>query len=232
MSSLVEQIALVAADAQAEVRTVLMLVCLAGLSAILLPVLALYAAKWTGVYLERLRSRGRLSAAFGILATLALAVYAGTKHAWQFEYANGLHDNGSYCTNDEIRASWTYDAAAMEYTVKAVYQDISVEDDDLHPLPECPVRDGSHVWIVPNATNLRVIVYATYVRPPAVHTNGVYRLSGVMRTMDDSDKYVTPGVQIRFGFDTGEPELLAPPDAPASLLEMLSAETLNEENEQ
>ena len=139
---------------------------------------------------------------------ILITAYAGTKppgarHLWKFVYQNGVYDNGSYCTNDQIFASWTYDSAAEENVIRAAYQDLTVTNelgdcsDTLHQLPDCLVSDGSHLWSVEGATNMRIVVYSTYVAPPVVNTNGVYHLNGVMRPMNDSQKYVTPGVEIR-----------------------------------
>lgn len=186
---------------------------------------------------ERVCRRGRIAAVVAAVMTVGLAIYGGSK--WRFEYANGVQDNGSYCTNDEIRASWRYDVAAMEYTIRAVYQDLTRTNetgeciDTLHQLPECLVRDGMHVWNVPNATNMRVVVYATYVPPPAVHTNGVYHLGGVMRTMNTTNsiapKYVTPGVKILVDLSPSGKSVLTPTNAPPFVQRPFATQTQQEQ---
>ena len=56
--------------------------------------------------------------------------------------------------------------------------------------------------------------YAEYVAPPVVTTNGVYHLSGVMRTMDGSQRYVTPLVEIVVNLEDGSTQTLTPTNTP------------------
>ena len=181
-------------------------------------------------YIDDVGRGGRVTQILEIFATVSVIVYAGTKppsHVWCFEYVNGVRDNGSYCKNNLICAAWTYDLAAMEFSIRAYYQDLTITNelgectDELHQLPDALVRDTSHVWEVANATNMRVVCYGTYVPPPVVSTNGSYHLSGVMLSMDGERKYVTPGVRITASLDNGETVVLTPtnePPASASLL--------------
>lgn len=217
--TIIEQLALIAQSAKAEFQTALMWACLAVLAAGVLAGI-LYAARHAVLRLCRsIASLGPFGCAIVIPCVVAVYVYGSTK--WRFEYVNGVHDNGSYCTNNQICAAWTYDLPAMEYTIKAAYQDLTITNelgvcvDPLHQLLDAMVRDGSHVWEVSDATNMRVVVYATYVPPPAVHTNGVYHLNGVMPSMDETlGKYVTPGVKIIIDTGTGDRKILTPTNAP------------------
>jgi len=238
--SIVEQIGIVSQQGQCEFQTVLMWVCifaLAGLGAFFGLLLLGKACK---AYVDRLKRHGRIGGILLGALTVYMILYGGTKPdapKWRFEYANGLTDNGSYCTNDQIRAAWTYNVAAMEYTIRAAYQNLTITNstgqctDPLHELPECLVKDGSHLWTVADATNMRVVVYATYVPPPVVHTNGVYHLGGVMPTMEGTGKYVTPGVKTIVFRTSGGEIVITPtnePPASASLLQTLVNETTGE----
>lgn len=186
-------------------------------------------------YIDDVGRGGRVTQILAILATVAIIVYAGTKppinHVWRFEFVNGVRDNGSFCTNNLICAAWTYDSAAMEFSIRAYYQDLTVTNelgectDELHQLSDALVRDCSRVWALEeglNAENMRVVIYGTYVPPPVVSTNGVYRLSGVMPSMDGERKYVTPGIRISASLEGGGTAVLTPtnePPASASLLQ-------------
>jgi len=228
--TIVEQLGIVAQSARCEFQGVLLCVCTVGLAATLL-CLSVYAARNAVSRVLRLVAwLGPLGCLLIGPALVKLYVYASTKpvtHLWRFEYTNGVTDNGSYCSNDLICASWTYTPAAMEYTLRAAYQDLTITNalgqcvDSLHQLPDALVRDSSHVWTVQNATNMRVVVYAQYVPPPAVTTNGVYHVNGVMRSIDTTNspmpKYVTPGVQIWVNLETGETEILTPTNRPPSV---------------
>ena len=175
-----------------------------------------------------------------VAATVGVIAFGGAKppapsHLWRFEFLNGLHDAGSTCTAEGIDAHWTYDADVAGQAVNASYQDLTITNslgvctDELHPLTPCLVADSSHFWPLADATNMRVIIWAEYVRPPETHTNGVYRLPGVMRTMDDQPRYVTPTIRIDFADDVGGIATLTPTDAPpGGLLSTLADELPNE----
>ena len=238
--TIIEQLALTAQLAKAEYQEVLLWVCLFGLAAVALAG-AIYAVR------NAVSKACKLILWLGPVGCIIagpfigkMISYGGSKppsHLWRFEYANGVTDNGSYCTNDFIYARWTYNLAAMEYTLRAAYQDLTITNelgqcvDPLHQLDDTMVRDGAHVWEVANATNMRVVVYATYVPPPVVHTNGVYHLSGVMPAMGGAPgKFVTPGVQIRMNLETGESLIITPTNAPppASALRSIHQEESQE----
>ena len=176
------------------------------------------------------RSRPSAVGVFLIGAVLG-ALYGGGKpapHLWRFNYVKtgdyGVYDQGSYCTNDEIRAVWRYDIPVAAYTLRAAYQDQTITNavgeciDAFHALTDVPVSDGAHTWRVAgvNAENLLVVLYADYVAPPVVHTNGVYHLGGVMRAIESDAKYVTPGIPIRAHGEGGGVETLTPTNAPPS----------------
>lgn len=224
--NILEEIALIAQSEQDEIRNFIMWGCLGAMSIILLIYAAIALYRMGSAYINRTRRNGRITQIVMSLFFIAAILYGGTKpqpaELWRFVFENGVTDNGSYCTNDQICASWTYNLAAQDYTLRAAYQDLTIINsdgvciDELHQLPDVPVKDCSHVWIVPGATNMRVVCYATYVPPPVVFTNGVYHVSGVMRSMDDDAdcEFVTPGVQIHVNLVTGESWIITPTNEP------------------
>lgn len=239
--SVMEQLAIISQQATNEVQRFVMYACFAALGVIALIFFIRYLGKALAIYLNSTKRLGRIGQIYGGIMIIAAILYGGTKptvtRLWKFEYTNGVSDNGSYCTNNEIRASWSYNLAAMEYTLKAYYQNLTITNasgtctDSLHSLEDCLVKDCNHLWYVDDATNMRVVVYAQYVRPPAVHTNGVYKLSGVMKAYDGSEKYITPGVQVRFNMDSGEYEVFTPTNEPPPLITLPTLNSNTDEGE-
>lgn len=163
------------------------------------------------------------------LAAFVLMLYAGTKppqptHLWRFEFENGVHDSGSYCTNDTIHAEWDYAPAYEPYTLKAKYRDLTVTNevgvciDAWKDLEDVPVASMSAEWFVPNATNMQVICYAEFVPPPHVVTNGVYHMEGVSRSMSTTNSpapdYVTWGTRVEVVLPNGAIMVLTPTNRP------------------
>ena len=161
------------------------------------------------------------------VATFVLMLYAGTKPPkplWSFEFLNGVHDIGSYCTNDTIHAEWDYAPAYEPYTLKAKYLDLTITNevgvciDVWHDLEDVPVSYMLAEWIVPNATNMSVVCYAEYVPPPHVVTNGVYHMEGVSRSMATTNSpapdYVTWGTRVEVVLPNGSIKVLTPTNRP------------------
>lgn len=168
--------------------------------------------------------------AWFLIATIVLMLYAGTKppqppsHLWKFEFQNGVHDLGSYCSNDLIHAAWDYAPAYQPYTLKAKYRDLTVTNevgvciDAWHDLDDVPVAAMIAEWHVPDATNMSVICYAEYVPPPHVVTNGVYHMEGVSRSMATTDSpspdYVTWGTRVEVVLPNGAIKVITPTNRP------------------
>ena len=163
------------------------------------------------------------------IAAFGLMLYAGTKppqptHLWRFEFQNGVHDIGSYCTNDTIHAEWDYAPAFGPYTLKATYTDLTITNevgvciDVWHDLEDVPVAAMSADWFVPDATNMSVICYAEYVPPPHVVTNGVYHMEGVSRSMSTTNSpapdYVTWGTRVELVLPNGATMVITPTNRP------------------
>ena len=163
------------------------------------------------------------------IAAFVLTLYAGTKppqptHLWRFEFQNGVHDIGSYCTNDTIHAEWNYEPAFWPYTLKAKYRDLTITNevgvciDVWHNLEDVPVAAMSADWFVPDATNMSVICYAEYVPPPHVVTNGVYHMEGVSRSMSTTNSpapdFVTWGTRVELVLPNGATMVITPTNRP------------------
>lgn len=162
------------------------------------------------------------------IATFVLLLYAGTKpqptHLWRFTFENGVHDAGSYCTNDTVHAEWTFAAVYADYTLRAAYRDLTFTNevgvciDEWHYLEDVLVSDAVAEWIVPDATNMEVVCYAQYVPPPHVVTNGVYHMEGVSRSMATTNSpapdYVTWGTRVEVILPNGSIKVITPTNRP------------------
>lgn len=238
--TIIEQLGLIAQSAKAEYQAALMWVCLSALAAGALAGVLYAVRNAVSKVCKLILWLGPVGCIMAGPFICKMISFGGSKptpsHLWRFEYTNGVTDNGSYCTNNQICARWTYNLAAMEYTLRAAYQDLTITNatgqcvDPLHQLPDAMVRETAHVWEVANATNMRVVVYAAYVPPPAVHTNGVYHLNGVMPSMDETPgKFVTPGVQIHMNLETSESWIITPTNAPPP---MSALQSIHQEEDQ
>lgn len=232
--SIAEQLALVAQSADGEFRLALMWVCLAGLGAII-AFCAIFLARNAVSRLCRLiRFLGPVGVVLAGPFYVKMVSYGGSKGPlWRFTFENGVHNIGSYCTNDTIHASWDYAPAYGDYTLRSAYRDLTFTNevgvclDEWHQLDDVPVSDMEADWNVPNATNMEVVCYALYVRPPDTHTNGTYQVYGTVRTLATTNStrpdYVTPNVRTYGVGDDGETRELnriEPP--PESLNDLLS----------
>ena len=246
--SIAEQLALVAQSADGEFRLALMWVCLGALGAGI-AVGVLYAV-WNAVsrvcrLIMFLGPVGCLLAGPFIVKMIA---YGGSKQTqtWRFNFQNGLHDLGSYCTNDTIHAEWDYAPAYAGYAFRWCYRDLTITNevgvciDEFHYLPDANVTDMVAEAVVPGATNMEVTCYAQYVQPVHVVTNGTYHVGGIMRSLaqtneDDyaSADFVTPGITIQANLDDGGELTLTPTnEPPESVLGLLLNEINNNENQE
>ena len=233
-----QQLCIISQQAHAEYQAFLMWTCI-GAFAIGFAAAILYVCK-DGItkLCKLLKFLGPIGCVMVLPCLAKLYVYGSTKppqpppHLWQFVYENGLHDIGSYCSNDTIHAAWDYAPAFEGAPLMAMYQDLTLTNevgvciDTYHPLESTWVSNMQADWYVPNAENMRVIVWAEFVEPPEVHTNGVLKLPGVMRSIDGSDKFIPASIVIYANLDDGTRETLTPTDEPpqANLLQALAEE--------
>lgn len=139
-----------------------------------------------------------------VVIAAAFVLYAGTKPPSPqrvFEFTQGLHDAGSTYDPDTgiAVARWTADAAVMAYSFRWSYR---VNGGEWVQLPDRSVSDLTAAAAIPGVPEdtVEILCWTQYVAPPIVHTNGVYQLNGVMRTMNTTNsplpKYVTPLIPI------------------------------------
>lgn len=247
--SIIEQLAIVAQQGDYEFRTFIMYVCLYALAAV--GAVAIAWAVWAGckTVIEKVGRGTRVGFAVAMLGVIGLVIFAGTKpiaHLWRFTFANGVHDLGSYCTNDTIHAMWDYAPAYEGYALRCAVRDLTFTNevgvciDDWHYLEDAAVADMVAEWYVPDATNYEVTCYAQYVQPQHVVTNGAYHVGGIMRSLaqtneDDyaSADFVTPGITIQANLDDGGELTLTPTnEPPESVLGLLLNEINNNENQE
>ena len=240
--TIAEQIALIAQDGAAEFRVALMWACLAALS---LGAVAgiVYASR------DTISRACRMILFLGPVGCMLVGpfvskmiAYGSTKptpdHLWRFQFENGLHDMGSYCTNDVIHAEWDYAPVLDGYALRATYRDLTITNevgvciDAWHYLENADVSDMVAEWFVPDATNMEVVCYVLYVPPVHVVTNGVYHVSGVMRTLATTNSaapsYVTPGIRVYALDDEGEANVLTPTNEPP---QSILGDLLNDTND-
>lgn len=129
----------------------------------------------------------------------------------------GIYDAGSFFdySSNTAHVRWGYQPYVKGSRFRWFYK-YKYGDDEMGPyeLPSCPVEDcaADYQLQIPDGQSWKSVIfvcYAEYVAPPVVTTNGVYHLSGVMRTMDDSQRYVTPLVTIEV-----DGEILTPTNSP------------------
>lgn len=141
---------------------------------------------------------------------------------FRFVAESGIFDAGSYIdySKNTIHAVWGYQpyAAGSKFKWFYVYK-YGSEYKGPFQLPDAAVEDchAQYVFPIPDSEQWESIIitcYTEYVPPPTVVTNGVYHLSGVMRSIDDADspspKYVTPRIEILATVEDGEEIILTP----------------------
>jgi hypothetical protein len=148
-----------------------------------------------------------------LVAAILTMLWAADKTGviWTFEM--GIADAGSTYDAAEgvLEARWTFPSALANY--EFVWKYCPEGSHEWFDLPTGKVGDGYARAIIERGLELvHIVCYARYVAPPMVVTNGVYHLSGVMRTMDGAQKYVTPGIVIKIDDKT-----LTPTNSPGDL---------------
>lgn len=169
-------------------------VCIAGLVAIAVSLCAYFIARlaWDPFT----RKIGKLTVAKFVAAVCVFGwiQYGATKSS--FHYDGGIKQGvaESYSTNDTVFISWQRDTSQGVYVPDsaAVYIDYrpNIETNaEWGLLAESTVAAGSWIGTLADATNYDFNVWAYYIPPEPVHTNGVW----TYKTMKDrGDKYTLP----------------------------------------
>lgn len=231
---LIQTLRIVDACSASEWQRVLTWACLAALAAIVVGVALYYAAR----KLDRVRRRDKVLALVAVVGIAVSVLYGGIGGGWGFTFIpeTGIYDAGSFVDTETstIYAIWTYEPYVASYKFKWFFKfKYGNEWSDPIQLPDANVSDGHAVYPihVPEGYELKsftVTCYTEYVKPPNVVTNGVYHLSGVMRSIDSTNapipKYVTPGITIYVDLSDGSQLQLAPvtnaPPRPSSLINL------------
>ena len=184
---------------------VVQFVCLAGLGAILLGLLAAVC----GRSLAQLRALFGSSKVQGLLAGAAVCgaiMYGGSKPTVKFD--DGLRDNGTEITNDTVRVRWTYSGIPAASSVFIDYR-ANGSDGEWLNLGETLASALEWSGTLANATNYDYWIYSTYIPPVPVHTNGVW----VGQAYDTKGRLGARGFIILNGKVQEHGRTIAPPGA-------------------
>ena len=147
-----------------------------------------------------------------VVASLAFGVISD-RVGFKIVTETGIYDAGSFFdySSNTAHVHWGYQPYVKGSRFRWFYSYKYGSDEfGPHELPSCPVEDcaADYQLQIPDGQSWKSVIftcYAEYVAPPVVTINGVYHLSGVMRTMDGSQKYVTPLVTIEVDGETLTP---------------------------
>lgn len=237
---LIHTLRIVDACAASEWQKILAWVCLAALAAIVVGV----ALCWAVRKLDRVRRRDKVLALVAVVSIVVSVVYGGIGSGWGFLFVpeTGIYDAGSFVDTETstVYAIWTYEPYVASYKFKWFFKfKYGDEESDPIQLPDANVSDGHAVYPIPVPEGMEleaftVTCYTEYEKPVLVVTNGVYHLSGVMRSIDSTNspipKYVTPGITIYADLSDGSQLQLAPVEgeAPVPSSTLSDQENLNE----
>lgn len=188
MIDLVEQLRIIQLDALREFREVVVIVAICAFG-VLTAAICLK---------EIIKYFKRVGIVFCVIAAGFFHAIA-TKPPSQgvFNFYTGLTDAGSYATNNTAYIKFAYIDALKDDLLHIDYRE-EVEAPWIR-LYDGRVTETNLAFTVADATNMTYYVWAEYIVPETVVTNGVYMMSGVTRAMDDpsSNRWVTPRIPIR-----------------------------------
>lgn len=179
--TIVEQVAIVMQCAHDEIQTVLMYACIAALCAI---GVALFATKVCAPAWDACRKFAKLSRIQQfVLAAVAIGfIHYGATKPSVFSYDGGIKANPinvSYTTNDTVHVAWTRDMSGSTYVPldATVYIDKRLQTDTNGvwlTWAQTTVGAWQYDGTLLDATNYNFTVWAYYIPPEPVHTNGVW----------------------------------------------------------
>ena len=161
-----------------QFQTWLMYVCLAGAG---VGGAVLFVAKVMPPVWEKLRSflsLGRIQQIVVAVFVLGFVQYGATK-SLKGRFEGGIKDNGSNITNDTITVKWQRDVSqgVLVPTGADVYIDYRLTGSTQEvwtTLAQTTVGAWEWTGELLNATNYEYAVWAYYIPPEPVHTNGVW----------------------------------------------------------
>lgn len=191
MIDLVEQLRLIHLDALREFQEVTVIVAICALG-----VLA------AAICLKKIiKHFKRVGTVFCIIAAgflHSMATKPPSPSQGIFNFYSGLTDQGSYATNDTVYISFSYDPSLKDDTLHIDYRD-DVEKPWTRLFDGLVTQSNLVFTGIADATNLTYWIWAEYIPPQTVVTNGVYMMSGVVKPIDspETNRWVTPGIPIR-----------------------------------
>jgi len=177
-------------------RIAMMVLCLSalGIIAALLFVAKVAAPAWTA--LRRWASLPFIQRALVAVFVVGFAYYGATKQAWHVSYDGGIRAGATanVVTNDTVAIYWQRDTMGGVYVPEsaAVYIDYRPNTEtnaEWGLLAQTTVGAWSWSGTVQNATNYDYNVWAYYIPPEPVHTNGVWTYK---THFDRNERYALP----------------------------------------
>lgn len=127
---------------------------------------------------------------------VGLVYYGSTKQAWRITFDGGIKDGtpSSYVTNNTISITWQKDPRSEiplpdEAAVYIDYRPNTATNEDWGLLAQSTVGAGHWSGTLEDATNFSYNVWAYYIPPEPVHTNGIW----TYKTLKDrTDRFAIP----------------------------------------
>lgn len=194
---IIEQLSLVAQAGDYVFRTVIMWLCLGALGVL---GTVIFLAMVCAPVWEKVREFWSLHTIEKVLlgvCIIGFIQYGSTKQGWNISFDGGIKQNPiqpSSVTNNLVSIHWTRDTSGGVYvpTDASVYIDYKPWADTnavWQTLAETTVGACGWSGTVVNATNYSYNVWAYYIPPEPVHTNGVW----IYKTRKDrNDGYAIP----------------------------------------
>lgn len=192
-----EQIRIVALEAQKEFQTVLMYVSIFALAAMAVWFFLAKVLSPAWGELRRFVKLSRIQQFVLGVCVIGFIQYGATKPTWHISFDGGIKQNPiqpSNVTNDLVSIHWTRDASGgtLVPETATVYVDYKLTVDTngvWETLAETTVGAWGWSGVVQNATNYDYNVWAYYIPPEPVHTNGVW----IYKTLKDrGEKFPIP----------------------------------------
>lgn len=140
----------------------------------------LYATRgYVGPVLDRIRRMSPFEQVFIAIMVGGMCLYGGSKG---IHYDGGIRENQSspsLITNSTVRITWERVPGAVLPLDSPVYIDYRLKGstDEWGLLGQATVRDGIFETTLANAEDYEFNVWAYYIPPEPVHTNGVWSFS-------------------------------------------------------
>ena len=168
--------------------------CLAALGVIAAALFAAKVAAPVWAAMRRFASLPSIERCIVAVVVCGFVYYGATKQFWYVTYDGGIKAGATpnIVTNDTVSIYWQRDASGGVYVPEtaAVYID-AIEHGASNAVNIAQTVVGAWRWsgTVANATNYNYNVWAYYIPPEPVHTNGVW----VYKTLKDRrEAYVLP----------------------------------------